>query len=123
MKLIKSRETPILNHYTYTTNTHYTIDVTTIDSDTHITALPPEEYKFIVPQILFITSDSGNFVFPDRIISPQNVDMFFALLDEASQIYKMIQQYFIQLTNGHNFFDDKENIVCSLNCIEYTMEN
>ncbi len=123
MKLIKSRETPILNHYTYTTNTHYTIDVTTIGSDTHITALPPEEYKFIVPQILFITSDSGNFVFPDRIISPQNVDMFFALLDEASQIYKMIQQYFIQLTNGHNFFDDKENIVCSLNCIEYTMEN
>lgn len=123
MKLIKSRETPILNHYTYTTNTHYTIDVTTIGSDTHIIALPPEEYKFIVPQILFITSDSGNFVFPDRIISPQNVDMFFALLDEASQIYKMIQQYFIQLTNGHNFFDDKENIVCSLNCIEYTMEN
>lgn len=123
MKLIKSRETPILNHYTYTTNTHYTIDVTTLGSDTHITALPPEEYKFIVPQILFITSDSGNFVFPDRIISPQNVDMFFALLDEASQIYKMIQQYFIQLTNGHNFFDDKENIVCSLNCIEYTMEN
>lgn len=123
MKLIKSRETPILNHYTYTTNTHYTIDVTTIGSDTHITALPPEEYKFIVPQILFITSDSGNFVFPDRIISPQNVDMFFALLDEASQIYKMIQQYFIQLANGHNFFDDKENIVCSLNCIEYTMEN
>lgn len=85
--------------------------------------MPPEEYKFIAPQILFITSDSGNFVFPDRIISPQNVDMFFALLDEASQIYKMIQQYFIQLTNGHNFFDDKENIVCSLNCIEYTMEN
>lgn len=116
MKLIKSRETPILNHYTYTTNTHYTIDVTTIGSDTHITALPPEEYKFIAPQVLFITQDSGDFVFPDRMISPQNVDMFATLMDEASQIYKMIQQYFIQLANGYNFFDDKENI-------EYTMEN
>ena len=32
MKLIKSRETTILSHYTYTTNTHYTIDVTKIES-------------------------------------------------------------------------------------------
>ena len=116
MKLIKSRETPILKHYTYTTNTHYTIDVTTIGSDTHITALPPEEYKFIAPQVLFITQDSGDFVFPDRMISPQNVDMFATLMDEASQIYKMIQQYFMQLAIGYNSFDEKENI-------EYTMEN
>ena len=37
-------------------------------------------------------------------------------LDEASQIYKIIQQHFKQLANGYDFFDDKEET------IEYAME-